>query len=166
MEPRRAAGIQVRGCGIPPCHALREAALELGGKAKVLLLSEGPVSIRRVWRGPDGAPPVFSGESFTNRVTLCSGKCQVVPKGPWSRFLQFWGLPCEVSRGPDTMVSEITLSRAPIVNPSICKTVRCPFQVSLPGGQALPRIRAPYCWVMRQGKGALPIRGLETVETF
>ena len=61
------------------------------------------------------------------------------------------------------MVSEITLSRAPIVNPSICK-MGC--EVSLPGGQALPRIRAPYCWVMRHGEGALPIRGLETVETF
>ena len=61
------------------------------------------------------------------------------------------------------MVSEITLSRAPIVNPSICKTV---CEVSLPAGQALPRIGAPYCWVMWCGKGALPIRGLETVETF
>ena len=61
------------------------------------------------------------------------------------------------------MVSEITLSRAPIENPFICKT-GC--EVSLSGGQALPRIGAPYCWVMRWGKGALPIRGLETVETF
>lgn len=68
MEPRRAAGIQARGCGVPPCHGLREAALELGGKAKVLLLFEGPVSIRRVWKEPDGAPLAFSGESFTNRV--------------------------------------------------------------------------------------------------
>ena len=68
MEPRRAAGIQARGCGVSPCHGLREAALELGGKAKVLLLFEGLVSIRRVWKGPDGAPLVFSGDTLLSEV--------------------------------------------------------------------------------------------------
>lgn len=74
---------------------------------------------------------MFSGESFTNGSDILLWKCQVVPKVHGPDFLQFWGLPYEVSRGPDIVVSEITPVQGPIVNPSICKlSVRCPFQLA------------------------------------
>ena len=63
----------------------------------------------------------------------------------------------------DVVVSKTTLSRAPIVNPSICK-MGC--DVSLLGSQALSRTGALYCRVMWWGKGASAIRSLVTVETF
>ena len=56
----------------------------------------------------------------------------------------------------DVVVSETTLSRAPIMNPSISK-MGC--EVPLPSGQALTRTGASYCRAMQWGKDAAAIRG-------